>query len=58
MGFTYQDIYRGAIYNNSATLCLSGTLPCVDFMYVTMGDLPLSEGFKRAGGRGASLTGS
>ena len=23
-----------------ATLCLNGTLPCVDFMYVTMGDIP------------------
>ena len=32
------EIYR---YYNLTTLCLNGTLPCVDFMDVIMGDRPV-----------------
>ena len=31
--------HKAAIYI-SATLCLNGTLPCVDFMDVILGDIP------------------
>ena len=33
---------KAAIFNIT-TLCLNGTLPCVDFMDVIMGDIPRPE---------------
>ena len=42
---------------NLTTLCLNGTLTCVDYMDVTMGDIPWDEGFsiKTLGGIFLSL---
>ena len=34
----YYIYHKAAIYNLT-TLCLNGTLPCVDFMDVIMGDM-------------------
>ena len=39
-----------AIYN-IATLCLNGTLSCVDFMAVIMGDIPIMVVIKAGVGR-------
>ena len=36
------SITRLYSYYNLTTLCLNGTLPCVVFMDVTMGDIPMS----------------
>ena len=35
-----RPIFSVKLLNNQTTLCLNGTLPCVDFMDVTMGDIP------------------
>ena len=37
-----KDLCRKAATYNLTTLCLNGTLSCVDFMDVIMGDIPLS----------------
>ena len=39
--FTLHHIFHKAAIYNLTTLCLNGTLPCVHFMDVTMGDIPL-----------------
>ena len=37
---TAYTIFNNAVIYNLTTLCLNGTLPCVDFMDVIMGDIP------------------
>ena len=39
-GCAWNQLFPAAVYNLT-TLCLSGTLSCVDSMDVIMGDIPL-----------------